>query len=809
MVFKRSHQGRGRNHGKVLEVMDLMGVLEFFSKEGIRVHPLKNNTKVPVFYNGWKHRATTDIEKLKSFFFTPSGELAGFNVGIRTGLTDVKDRHLMVIDVDVKEGKKGWQTVLNLELQHKVLPETLTVITPSGGRHYYYYYSGEVLGNGTQSLGPDIDHRSEGGLLVAPASTIDNGEYKFENFVKIAELPEWIRESLLHRALYECEPTYTESSLRDIEQTLKAHEESIEAEASMYLMTAPVAIQGEGGNETTFKVAAKLKDIGVEQLRCSELMYEQWNPNCKPMWSQSELHTIVNNAYKYGKNLRGSDILDTLSDFSDIEPTYDAHDEGGKDLGKLIKDFNKRFFFTTIENKNFVCEVSKEKEELVHRYTVQSFKEKFCNTIFKTEQLNALGQQKVLPATQIWLESPKRRKANIIFDMSYKGGQEDWKKEQYNTFRGFPTQPESFDEASQEARDALKTLEEHIFENVCRKNSEESAIFWSWLAHTVAKPTVKLTSVPVLISDARGSGKSILSVMMSLLLGEYGLMVKAENILGNYNSIIKNKKFVGIEELYNAHSKRTDTLLRDLITSPFLTIQEKYVPEYTQKNHINLMITSNYTDCVEVHMTERRYKIFEVSSSWVGKERKWKALEPFINVNKLDNGLLMGALLNPELLGVSPNKMVLNPSAVEYKIMSLSDIDNHIMESIENGFLFSLIQHKKSSEQLYGTFVLPCKELYSDALSDRYMKTRRTRSYFTYVEYQKRLEYLIGRGTSYQRVRVNGEKVLALCFTEKDLDAVKEKIISNWNMETKIYLNLYDIMDVETESNVIPFGDFT
>ncbi len=211
-------------------------------------------------------------------------------------------------------------------------------------------------------------------------------------------------------------------------------------------------------------------------------------------------------------------------------------------------------------------------------------------------------------------------------------------------------------------------------------------------------------------------------------------------------------------------------------------------------------------DCVEIHITERRYRIFEVRDSWVGKEDKWKKLEPFANVNKLDNGLLMGTLMNSDLIGVNPNSMATNSNPTDYRIMSLSDIDNHIYESIENGFLFSLLSYKHCNKTLTGETVLSVRDLYNDATSDRYMKTRRSRVYFTYQEYKRRVEYLIGEGSVHKQTKVDGGKVRAMCFHDKTLEDTKKRILSNWFKHTKIYISFSDVNDAEHTDNILPFG---
>lgn len=94
------------------------------------------------------------------------------NVGIATG----EISNLLVIDIDIhpEEGKFGDETLAALESKLGKIPETLEVITGSGGRHLYFQYpegSGITIGEGEKSgLGSGVDFRGNGGYVVAPPS---------------------------------------------------------------------------------------------------------------------------------------------------------------------------------------------------------------------------------------------------------------------------------------------------------------------------------------------------------------------------------------------------------------------------------------------------------------------------------------------------------------------------------------------------------------------------------------------------------------------------------------------------------------
>jgi hypothetical protein len=83
-------------------------------------------------------------------------------------------------------------------------PETLTVATPSGGRHLYFAApdgctTGSVSG-GRTALGFGIDVRGpglrSGGYLVGPGSVVGGVQYVVERDAPVAALPGWIGQRL-------------------------------------------------------------------------------------------------------------------------------------------------------------------------------------------------------------------------------------------------------------------------------------------------------------------------------------------------------------------------------------------------------------------------------------------------------------------------------------------------------------------------------------------------------------------------------------------------------------------------------------
>lgn len=286
-----------RGHEHALRAVQVGGAIP------LDVFPLIEQQKTPAIV-GWQTSASHDPATIAQMWNADMGEQWAhqYNVGIRTGdySRGGDPRHLLVVDVDNKNGKKGSESVFALEMQGVELPATYTQHTPSGGLHYFFWSPAPLRNmvdrDGKGSIARGIDIRCDGGLVVASGSVTEVGEYT-DNGAPIADAPA----ALIDRIL--------SAGGAPIERSTATAPESINQErarsrAVEYLRhAAPEAIEGSGGDATTFKVAAQLKDIGVPEADALDLMMSHWFDGCG--WSADELAEKIGNAYRYGKNAPG------------------------------------------------------------------------------------------------------------------------------------------------------------------------------------------------------------------------------------------------------------------------------------------------------------------------------------------------------------------------------------------------------------------------------------------------------------------------------------------------------------------------
>ncbi|MET9530186.1 bifunctional DNA primase/polymerase [Streptomyces sp. NPDC006649] len=120
------------------------------------------------------HDATADPAAVRALF-AAAPWATGY--GIACGRPP---HHLIGIDLDTKAETDSTAALQRLALKHLfTIPETVTVLTPSGGSHLWLTGPPDrVVPNSVSRLAPGIDIRGAGGYLVGPGSLTAHGVYR-------------------------------------------------------------------------------------------------------------------------------------------------------------------------------------------------------------------------------------------------------------------------------------------------------------------------------------------------------------------------------------------------------------------------------------------------------------------------------------------------------------------------------------------------------------------------------------------------------------------------------------------------------
>lgn len=278
-------------------LLDLPDILD-----GCKVFPVIPGTKDPATPHGWRD-ASSDREQIAEWNrINPN-----FNWAVACGPSG-----LFVFDID-PAGLDWWAKLLERDAAVRAAVENaFQVRTPKGGLHVYFKGEGPSTAS---RIAEGIDTRGgfwrdgkmvSGGYVILPGSKTTagpgrvDGSYSALPGGKLQPLPDHMRAIVPERKKTDTlglEKNPDADQARNVKWALDL--------IKGYVASGRVAVQGKGGDNLTFQVAASILDKAISPGMCFELLWEHWNPHCSPPWDDWELEQKIRNAYAHGEDTEG------------------------------------------------------------------------------------------------------------------------------------------------------------------------------------------------------------------------------------------------------------------------------------------------------------------------------------------------------------------------------------------------------------------------------------------------------------------------------------------------------------------------
>jgi len=222
----------------------------------------------------------------------------------------------LVIDLDPRnmKGRSVWSEIKQQVSTLQDIETSATIVrTGGGGLHIYLRKPPEFAIRKNLKEFPGVDFLSEGAYVIGAGSQVLGNPYTFLTppFVDI-QAPGGLL-NLIKRKVVDLgevnHPGFSDS------------QDNIDRYTDYLEKLAPLAIEGENGDKTTFKVACRGRDYNLSMQKTFQLMLKHYNPKCKPMWENMELQRKVANAYNYNEAPAGTrDPKVVLPDIAKKDP---------------------------------------------------------------------------------------------------------------------------------------------------------------------------------------------------------------------------------------------------------------------------------------------------------------------------------------------------------------------------------------------------------------------------------------------------------------------------------------------------------
>lgn len=234
----------------------------------------------------------------------PDALVEGGNYGVVLGAEDV------VIDVDPRNYAPGDKPLERLGRAIGGVPAgTLVTRTGAGGLHIFLKKPADVAVRNGVSEYQGIEFKAgPGRQVVGPGSVHPDTGQVYRHLqgtpASIARAPQALLDLIARApATFSQEGT---GGYKDDEATLYR--------AALWLRAQAPAVQGQRGDEATYKAACGLRESGLSPKRAYELLLSDFNPRCQPPWDDDELVEKVQHAYTYAKGAVGGQHPEAVFD---------------------------------------------------------------------------------------------------------------------------------------------------------------------------------------------------------------------------------------------------------------------------------------------------------------------------------------------------------------------------------------------------------------------------------------------------------------------------------------------------------------
>ncbi len=202
----------------------------------------------------------------------------------------------LIIDLDPRnmKGRRIWSEIKQqVSTLSEIETQATIVRTGGGGLHIYLRKPKTFNIRKTIKEFPGVDFLSEGAYVIGAGSQVKGKIYTFlSSPFAVVDAPDGLL-NLIKRTVVDLGKVM-HKGFSDIQDNIERYVEYLNK-------LAPIAIEGENGDKTTFTVACRGRDYNLSMQKTFDLMAKYYNPKCKPMWENRALQRKVSNAYNYNE----------------------------------------------------------------------------------------------------------------------------------------------------------------------------------------------------------------------------------------------------------------------------------------------------------------------------------------------------------------------------------------------------------------------------------------------------------------------------------------------------------------------------
>jgi hypothetical protein len=246
----------------------------------------------------------------------------------------------------------------------------------------------------------------------------------------------------------------------------------------------------------------------------------------------------------------------------------------------------------------------------------------------------------------------------------------------FNTWQGLSVYPKTGCE--------YPALKAHIEGIICQHNQELIDYFYDWVAYGFQLPHKPVKSALVLRGE-KGSGKSIIGHFLRKIWGVHSLYVtQSSQVTGNFNGHLVDVCFLYADEAFFSGDKKHEQTLKALVTENVFVVERKGMDAQQARNCLKLFMTTNNSFAVPASSDERRWGVYDVSDSMIGKTKYFDALLKEANDTNVMASFLCD-MLNRDISGWKASKIPDSNGLKDQRLHSLDSMGQWLVDCVTEG----------------------------------------------------------------------------------------------------------------------------
>jgi hypothetical protein len=366
--------------------------------------------------------------------------------------------------------------------------------------------------------------------------------------------------------------------------------------------------------------------------------------------------------------LRSSELPTREANVNPVARLMVLRDQGAN-ADMLFATINETFAVTKYGGQTMIANIINNDITFMK---VEDFNRMFANLVVLEIHDDRTSQIKV---SKRWFDWPGRRQylgRGVVFEP---GGPPEIPNDMLNLWRGFGVEPRPGN---------WSLMRSHILEVICSGNQEYCDYLIKWMAYAVQHLDQPI-GVAVALVGAQGAGKGVVARTFGKFFGKhFAHIANGDQITGRFNASVGQSCAVFLDEALWAGDKRSEGVLKALITEPKLQLEAKFRDPIMVDNRLRIMVASNEDWVIPAGVGDRRWFVLNVADTYAGGYQEyWDAL--YAEVENGGAAAMLNDLLAIDLSGFNVRAAPHTVARGQQQMLSLHGTEAWLCHVLQEG----------------------------------------------------------------------------------------------------------------------------